>query len=197
MNVLSRVLMFLAAISPGLLFLFPMWKIYLEAPQYPEGLEMHIWINEISGSSEGTLQNFNILNHYIGMEPIHAESFTELKVMPYIVLFFMIAGFAVALIGKRKLILFWGALLILGGAVGILDFYLWLVRFGTNLSPEAPIKVQGMTYIPPLIGSKELLNFDALSLPATGSFGILLALIFAGLAYFVSRKKKSNETLTL
>lgn len=197
MNVLSRVLMFLAAISPGLLFLFPMWKIYLEAPQYPEGLEMHIWINEISGSSEGTLQNFNILNHYIGMEPIHAESFTELKVMPYIVLFFMIAGFAVALIGKRKLILFWGALLILGGAVGILDFYLWLVRFGTNLSPEAPIKVPGMTYIPPLIGSKELLNFDALSLPATGSLGILLALIFAGLAYFVSRKKKSNETLTL
>lgn len=189
--------MFLAAISPGLLFLFPMWKIYLEAPQYPEGLEMHIWINEISGSSEGTLQNFNILNHYIGMEPIHAESFTELKVMPYIVLFFMIAGIAVALIGKRKLILFWGALLILGGAVGILDFYLWLVRFGTNLSPEAPIKVPGMTYIPPLIGSKELLNFDALSLPATGSLGILLALIFAGLAYFVSRKKKSNETLTL
>lgn len=189
MNNLSRVLMFLAALSLGLLFLAPMWKIYLEAPQYPEGLEMHIWVNKISGSSDHVLQNFNILNHYIGMEPIHAESFAELKIMPYIVIAFMVTGALIALLGRRKLILYWGVLLMIGGAVGILDFYLWLVRFGTNLNPEAPIKVPGMTYIPPLLGRKQLLNFEALSLPSTGSLGILLALIFAAIAYYVSRKK--------
>ncbi len=182
----------MAALSPGLLFLFPMWKIYLTAPQYPEGLEMHIWVNKITGDTEGALQNFNILNHYIGMEAIHAESFTELKVMPYIVVFFMVSGVVLALIGKRKLILYWAGLLMLGGAVGVLDFYLWLVRFGTHLDPTAPIKIPGMTYIPPLLGRKQLLNFDALSLPSTGSIGILLALIFAGIAYYLSHKKKTQ-----
>lgn len=182
--------MLLAALSPGLLFLFPMWKIYLRAPQYPEGLEMHIWVNKITGDTEGSLQNFNILNHYIGMEAIHAESFTELKIMPYIVIFFMIAGVIVALIGKRKLIMYWAILLMLGGAVGILDFYLWLVRFGTHLDPTAPIKIPGMTYIPPLLGSKQLLNFDALSLPSTGSLGILLALLLAAIAFFGTKRKK-------
>lgn len=196
MNTLSRILMFLAALSLGLLFLAPMWKIYLEAPQYPEGLEMHIWVNKISGSSESVLQNFNILNHYIGMEPIHAESFAELKIMPYIVIGFMITGAIVALAGKRKLIVYWAILLLIGGAAGILDFYLWLVRFGTNLNPEAPIKVPGMTYIPPLLGQKQLLNFEALSLPATGSLGILLALIFAALAFYISRKNKLNYSST-
>ncbi|QHL86359.1 hypothetical protein GU926_02435 [Nibribacter ruber] len=187
MKVYQKVLMLLAAVSLGLLFLFPMWKIYLKAPQYPEGLELHIWVNKLGGSSEGVLQNFNILNHYIGMAPIHAESFAELKYMPYIVVFFMITGVVVALLGKRKLVLGWTLLLMVGGSVGILDFYLWLVKFGTTLSPEAPIKVPGMTYIPPLLGHKTLLNFEALSLPAWGSLGIALGILLAGLAFFLSR----------
>ena len=140
------------------------------------------------------LQNFNILNHYIGMEPIHAESFAELSFMPYIVVAFIVTGIAVALLGRRKLVLGWLLLLVLGGAAGILDFYLWLVKFGTNLSPEAPIKVPGMTYIPPLLGHKTLLNFEALSLPAEGSLGIFLAVLLAGLVYFFSRPKSTLST---
>ncbi|WP_299990396.1 hypothetical protein [uncultured Pontibacter sp.] len=194
MKAYHKVLMMIASLSLGLLFLFPMWKIYLQAPQYPEGLEMHIWVNKISGDTEGSLQNFNILNHYIGMEPIHADSFAELKIMPYIVIFFMVAGILVALLGKRKLVLSWVVLLMISGAVGIADFYMWLNKFGTNLDPSAPIKVPGMTYVPPLLGSKTLLNFDALSLPAMGSLGIGLAILLAGLVYFFSRSTVHVKT---
>ena len=198
MKAYQKVLMIVAALSLGLLFMFPMWKIYLKAPQYPEGLELHIWVNKLGGSSDHVLQNFNILNHYIGMEPIHAESFAELQYMPYIVIFFMITGVLVGLIGRRKLVLGWSGLLMLSGAAGILDFYLWLVKFGTNLDPMAPIKVPGMTYIPPLLGSKTLLNFDALSLPALGSLGILLGVVLSLLVYFLSRntapKKQTAKT---
>jgi copper chaperone NosL len=190
MKAYHKVLMIIAALSLGLLFLFPMWKIYLKAPQYPEGLEMHIWVNQIAGDSPGAIQNFNILNHYIGMEPIHADSFAELKIMPYIVIFFMVTGVLVALLGRRKLVLSWTVLLMLAGAVGILDFYLWLNKFGTNLDPTAPIKVPGMTYVPPLLGNKMLLNFEALSLPAWGSLGIFLAISISALVYFISRKKE-------
>ncbi|MEJ8755633.1 hypothetical protein WG947_01380 [Pontibacter sp. H259] len=195
MKAIHRVLMIIAALSLGLLFMFPMWKIYLKAPQYPEGLELHIWVNKLAGSSEGILQNFNILNHYIGMEPIHAESFAELKFMPYIVIFFMITGVLIALIGKRNFAGAWAGLLMGAGAAGMLDFYLWLVKFGTNLSPEAPIKVPGMTYIPPLLGHKTLLNFEALSLPALGSLGIMLAIILSILAFYLSyRENKKHKT---
>lgn len=188
--------MVVAALSLGLLFMFPMWKIYLKAPQYPEGLELHIWVNKLGGSSESVLQNFNILNHYIGMEPIHAESFAELKYMPYIVIFFMITGVLAGLAGKRKLVLSWSILLMLCGAAGILDFYLWLVRFGTNLDPMAAIKVPGMTYIPPLLGNKVLLNFEALSLPSWGSLGIFLAITISCFTYFLSLKGKRPHFLS-
>lgn len=195
MKVHFRIFMMVAALSLGLLFLFPMWKIYLEAPQYPEGLELHIWVNKLGGSSESVLQNFNILNHYIGMEPIHAESFAELKYMPYIVVVFIFTGVIIGYLGNRKLMLYWVILLCIAGAVGIADFYLWLHKFGTNLDPMAPIKVPGMTYIPPLLGSKQLLNFNALSLPAWGSFGIFLAVVIAGLVYMLSRENKETQTL--
>ena len=79
MKKLPRILMILAAASLLTLFLFPMWKIILYAPQYPDGVEMHIWINKISGTSPGTLQNVNILNHYIGMKFIEPDSIPELK----------------------------------------------------------------------------------------------------------------------
>lgn len=193
MKTYQKLLMIVAALSLGLLFVFPMWKIYLEAPQYPEGLELHIWVNKLGGSSESVLQNFNILNHYIGMEPIHADSFAELKFMPYIVIGFIVTGVIVALIGKRKLVLAWTVLLMVAGAAGILDFYLWLVKFGTNLDPMAPIKVPGMTYIPPLLGQKTLLNFEALSLPALGSLGIFLGITLALLAFYLSGKKSNKE----
>lgn len=191
MKTYQKMLMIVAALSLGLLFVFPMWKIYLKAPQYPEGLELHIWVNKLGGSSESVLQNFNILNHYIGMKPIHAESFAELQYMPYIVIAFMITGVLAGLIGKRNLVLGWTGLLMIAGAAGILDFYLWLVNFGTNLDPQAAIKVPGMTYIPPLLGNKVLLNFEALSLPAWGSLGIFLAVVLAGITYFFSLKNKA------
>ncbi|MBJ6118328.1 hypothetical protein JAO76_09005 [Pontibacter sp. BT310] len=192
MKAYQKMLMIVASLSLGLLFVFPMWKIYLKAPQYPEGLELHIWVNKLGGSSESVLQNFNILNHYIGMKPIHAASFAELQFMPYIVIAFMVTGVLVGLVGKRKLVLGWTGLLMLAGAAGIVDFYLWLVNFGTNLDPMAAIKVPGMTYIPPLLGNKQLLNFEALSLPALGSLGIFMAITIAGLSYIFSLR---NQTI--
>ncbi len=197
MNRYSRVLILLGALSMSLLFFFPMWKIYLQAPQYPEGLEMHIWVNKIGGNTDYTLQNFNILNHYIGMHPIDADAFAELKIMPYIVSGLIVSGLLVALFKNKYLMAGWLCLLIIAGIAGLTDFYLWLVKFGTNLDPNAPIKIPGMTYIPPLIGPKQLLNFHALSLPALGSLGLAIPMILAGIAVYIeffSGKRISGAT---
>ena len=191
MKNLSRGLMFFASILMLLLFAFPIWNITLEAPQYPEGIKMYIWINKITGNDEFTLQNVNILNHYIGMKPITPESIPELTYFPYIIIGLIILGVIFAIIGKKFLYLIWSKLLIILGILGIYDFYLWEYDYGHNLDPSAQIKIPGMTYQPPLIGEKQLLNFLAKSYPDVGTFAMILASIIAFIAFIIMYKRKS------
>lgn len=191
MKNLSRGLMFFASMLMLLLFAFPIWNITLEAPQYPEGIKMYIWINKITGNDEFTLQNVNILNHYIGMKPITPESIPELTYFPYIIIGLIILGVIFAIIGKKFLYLIWSKLLIILGILGIYDFYLWEYDYGHNLDPSAQIKIPGMTYQPPLIGEKQLLNFLAKSYPDVGTFAMILASIIAFIAFIIMYKRKS------
>lgn len=182
--------MLLASVLLAGLFLFPLWKIRLEAPQYPDGVNMYIWINKITGDTPSTLQNINILNHYIGMRYIEPDSIPELKYFPYIVILMMVLGIGAAYSGKKWTLAFWGGLLIILGTLGIYDFYLWEYDYGHNLSPNAPIKIPGMVYQPPLIGEKMLLNFNAISYPHTGSLFIMLSFVMNLLSWTVFWKKK-------
>jgi len=68
-----------AALMLILTFFFPLWTIDLNAPQYPEGLGIRIWLDQISGMKPNDLQSINGLNHYIGMKVIDPESIPELK----------------------------------------------------------------------------------------------------------------------
>jgi len=63
------------------------------------------------------------------------------------------------------------------GVLGLVDFWRWEYDYGHNLdAATAIIKIPGMSYQPPLIGTKQLLNFQAVSLPAAG--GILAGIAF-------------------
>lgn len=48
--------MAIAALLLLMLFVFPIWQITLIAPQYPDGITLYIWVNQITGDSPGTLQ---------------------------------------------------------------------------------------------------------------------------------------------
>ena len=172
------------------LFFFPLWQITLEAPQYPEGITMFIWINKITGTTEYTLQNINILNHYIGMKYIEPDSIPELKYFPWVVIGIAFLEVLGLFWYNRWYYLFIGALVFALSCLGVYDFYLWEYDYGHNLDPNAPIKIEGMVYQPPLIGSKMLLNFNAISLPATGGYLFLLGNIFGFLSFVLFPKKK-------
>ena len=151
------------------MFVFPLWKITLLAPQYPDGLGMFIWVSKITGSDPGTLQNINIMNHYIGMKAIVPDSIPELQYMKYIIIAFSGIGLIAAFINKWQLNLVWLVLLVVAGTLAIYDFYLWEYDYGHNLNPDAAIKIEGMVYRPPLIGKKLILNFTAVSYPRFGA----------------------------
>ncbi len=172
------------------LFFFPLWKITLLAPQYPEGVEMHIYINKIGGTSPATLQNINILNHYIGMKPIEPESIPELKILPIIIIAFIISGIVIALINNKYLFALWVILLIIAGSIGMYDFYLWEYNYGHNLDPKAPMSFEGESFQPPLIGKKNIINFTAISLPHIGGWLTLISITFTTIASYLKFKSK-------
>jgi copper chaperone NosL len=189
MKSLPRISMTLASIILVLVFLFPIWSITLIAPQYPSGITMYIWINQITGESTGTLQNINILNHYVGMQFIVPDSIPELKYFQFVIGALILLGLVAVFINKKGFYLAWVILVVILGILAVYDFYLWEYDYGHNLSPKAPIKVPGMAYQPPLFGKKMLLNFEAYSYPYWGSLFIGISLVFAFLAFLFRRKK--------
>ncbi len=181
-------LMLCASLLLVLVFFFPIWKIVLNAPQYPNGIGFYIWIDHMSGITPNALENINLLNHYVGMEKIIPESFAELNYFPFVIAGLIFLGLIVSWINKPKAILVWIIIIVVLGGLGIYDFYQWEYVYGHNLNPMAPISIPGMSYQPPLIGTKKLLNFTAISLPSIGSFIFAISTILSVLAWYFSKK---------
>ncbi|MBO6780025.1 MAG: nitrous oxide reductase accessory protein NosL [Rhodothermales bacterium] len=173
----ARITLALASLLLLVMYAAPLWNITLEAPQYPEGLGLKIMLTDVQGQKPHDLSNINNLNHYIGMKRIEPDAIPELRIMPWIVAFLIVSGLAVAAVGKRSLLYTWCGVFLLVALAGLADFWLWAYDYGHNLDTEhAAIKVPGMTYQPPIIGSKKLLNFTAHSWPALGGWAAFISL---------------------
>ena len=171
----SRIMLLLAALALAPAYILPLWSIRLVAPQYNEGLGMYIGARDIWGHTPHDIQNINILNHYIGMKPVVPAEVDVLQVMPWVLLFLAVAAVATALIGRRWAVAGWLTAFVALGAAGFYEFYSWNYDYGHNLSPDAPIKVPGMTYQPPMFGSSTLLNIRASSYPSWGTLFVTIS----------------------
>ena len=194
---LSRILVAISSLLLIGLFVLPLWHVRLTAPQYPEGLGMNIRINTVEGATETDLDNINGLNHYIGMKRIDPNTIPELKFMPWIVGALILSGLAVAAVARPRILYVWMAGFLIIGVVGLIDFWHWEYDYGHNLdAATAIIKIPGMSYQPPLIGTKQLLNFQAVSLPAAGGIlaGIAFVLGLVAVILTVRRSKASNRS---
>jgi len=179
-NTRSRLLAAAASILLIGMFVWPIWRIDLTAPQYPEGLGLEIRISTIAGLTPYDLDRINNLNHYIGMKAIEPEAIPELAVMPWLVGGLIAMGLLVAALGRRPMLYAWTTAFATVAIAGVADFWRWSYDYGHNLDFEnAIIKVPGMSYQPPLIGTKQLLNFTATSWPGVGGSLAFLAMALA------------------
>jgi len=199
MSVLSRVLMAIAGIILFGAIFFPMWRMELSAPQYPEGLTLQMYAYKLAGN----VASINDLNHYIGMKTLHTEDFIEFTLLPYILGFFGLLALVSAFIGKKKWALTTLILLLIFGVVALIDFYRWNYNYGHNLSPTAAIKIPGMAFQPPLLGFKQLLNFGVYSIPDLGGIIMIVAGVIIALVvvmeykwYKLLSKKKAAAVIT-
>lgn len=186
---IPRILIIIAALALIAVLFVPLWQIELSAPQYPEGLVLKMYPNKLAGDVE----IINGLNHYIGMKTLHAKNFIEFTVLPYIIAFFALFCIAVFVINRKK----WLTALLISfiafGIIAMVDFYRWNYNYGHDLDPSAPIQVPGMSYQPPVIGYKQLLNFGAYSIPDQGGWlfiGVGILLVAAVVLQFIKNKKQ-------
>jgi copper chaperone NosL len=133
------------------------------------------------------LNSINGLNHYIGMHEISPDDIPELRLMPWMLGGLIALGLLAAAAGRRALLHLWLALLAVGAAAGLVDFWMWGYRYGHELDEHAAIKVPGMSYQPPVIGSKQLLNFEASAWPDPGAW---IALAAFGVGIWVALRER-------
>jgi hypothetical protein len=180
-----RMLAAIAAVSLVSLYALPLWSIDMTAPQYPEGLGLVIKASTIQGRSANDLGTINELNHYIGMKAIDPDSVPELRVMPWAIAGLALIGLGAALTGRPLALGAWLGAFLVAGAAGMVQFWRWGYDYGHNLAPDAIIKVPGMAYQPPLLGTKTMLNITASSWPAVGGYVAAAAFVAGALALWL------------
>tara|TARA_R110002050_G_scaffold57866_5_gene130190 strand:+ start:20157 stop:20747 length:591 start_codon:yes stop_codon:yes gene_type:complete len=193
----SNILMLLAALFPLALFIFPLWNITLEAPQYPIPLGMNIHINDFSDAHPHDIKNINLMNHYVGMKYI-PDAIPEFKIFPIGIILTTILGLIIAFKGNYKWFLFWFILMIVLCSAGLYDFYLWEHDYGHDLDPKAIMKFTNpdgsvMGFQPPLFGSKNILNFKAHSYPRLGALFLGLGIATGFIAFLIGKKNHKKS----
>ena len=89
---LPPLMLSLARIALVVSVFLPYWHMTLEAPQYPEGLELTAYVNQLVGD----VREIDGLNHYIGMRKLNDAASLEraMGVWMVIAMLFLVEGAA-------------------------------------------------------------------------------------------------------
>lgn len=192
LNLASRGWILFAVVAMGASFFFPLWHIHLEAPQYPEGLDLWIYAHELAAGNEGQdLAEINILNHYIGMQELREVDFVEMTMIPLALGFFMLFGLRAIVFGVMQNLVDVLMLFVYFSLFSFANFAYRMYRFGHNLDPTAPINPD--PFMPALIGSNQIANMTQTSMPSGGTWLLFAALVAMLLAVFQSRKEPALQ----
>ncbi|HXK10217.1 MAG TPA: hypothetical protein VMT70_11270 [Vicinamibacteria bacterium] len=176
-----RVLLVVALLLLLPTYLAPLYDMTMFAPQYQDGLRLHVYSYRLEGGHDGQdVNEINLLNHYIGMKHLDAEDFTEFKWLPFVIGILGLLFLRAAVMGKVTHLLDVLVLYTYFGAFALWSFAYKMYWYGHHLDPKAAVRVAPFT--PPLFGYKKLANFEVYSYPAIGSYalaGVALCLFVA------------------
>jgi hypothetical protein len=159
-------------------FLWPLWSMHFEAPQYPDGLRLEIYAHTV----DGDLQEINTLNHYIGMASINRAELSDLDWIPFALGVIVLLTLRVAAVGDLRALI---DLVVLAGYFGVFSmgrFVYKLYVFGHNLDPRAPFSMEPFT--PAILGTKQIANFTTTSVPGAATW--LIAIFALGVIAITS-----------
>jgi hypothetical protein len=185
-----RLLMLVAALLLVPAYLFPLYDMTMFAPQYPEGLRLHIHSYKLDGGHGGQdIKEINVLNHYIGMRDLSSDEFTEFKWIPFVVGALGLLFLRAAVLGKLSHVVDVFVLYVYFGLFALWSFAYKMYWYGHHLAPTASVKVEPFT--PPLFGYKKLANFEVYAYPGPASYALaLVAVVLAGALFIAWRESR-------
>ena len=178
-----RGLLLLATLCVLPTYLAPLWDMTMFAPQYPDGLRLHIWSYRLDGGNGGQdVKEINVLNHYIGMRDLETADFSEFKWMPFVLGALGLLFLRAAVLGRMSELVDVVVLYFYFGLFSLWSFAYKMWSYGHHLAPSAAVRVD--PFMPPLFGGRKLANFEVYSYPALGSYGLfaVAALLLLALA---------------
>ncbi|HRC85167.1 MAG TPA: hypothetical protein PK413_06130 [Thermoanaerobaculia bacterium] len=190
-GMLPRAFLVAAALLVFVTYLFPLWNMTMFAPQYPQGLRLHIYSYKLDGGNGGQdVHEINVLNHYIGMHDLVSADFTEFKWIPFVLGALALLFLRAAVHGELGHVLDMVVLFLYFSLFSLWSFGYKLYRYGHDLAPTAAVKVQ--PFMPPMLGRRQLANFEVTSTPGPASYVLglmaLLLVVALVLAWRGSRK---------
>jgi hypothetical protein len=174
-------------------FAFPLWNLTMFAPQYGGGLRLDIYSYKLEGGNHGQdLKEINLLNHYIGMRDLAPDDFTEFKWMPFVLGVLALVFLRAAVVGRMLDLVDSLVMFTYFGLFSLWSFAYKMYRYGHDLAPGAPVKVDPFT--PPLFGGQQLANFEVYSYPGLGSyaFAAVGAVLVAALVLSIRSARRED-----
>ena len=184
---LPSVLMLVAAILLVASIAFPYWGLVLEAPQYPGGLQMRVFINYMTGDDDPRLdevREIDGLNHYIGMKSLYgAAAFERSIAIPGVV--FMVVSLGVVAFLRRRWLWVLALTAVAFPFVFLGDLAYWMNNYGQNLDPYAPLSSAIAPFTPPIIGEGVLGQFRTIAYVDTGWYLAVGAAVLVAIALLI------------
>jgi nitrous oxidase accessory protein len=177
-ELLSRLLLLFAAAALLISPRYPFWNMKLNAPQYPRGLSLAVYLSRVTGD----VDEIDGLNHYIGMRKIGSAAAVERRLgTPAIMV--LAAGLVIAAAWRSR----WAVLLVIPAILFPLlflgDLYWWLRESGLGLDPKAPLSSSIKPFVPQVLGTGKIGQFRT---EAAMGAGYYLCLSAAAVSVFFS-----------
>jgi nitrous oxidase accessory protein len=150
----------------------PLWTMRMKAPQYPKGLRLEAY----GTSMQGDIRELNILNHYIGMQPLEMP---QMEAALYPIGIAVLAALCL-LSPLHRYLRRLAIVAIVATPIFMLADLQWrLFEFGHSLDPHAPIRLKPFT--PLVLGTTKMGNFITFSMISSGIVLLLVAALLLGL----------------
>lgn len=162
---------------------FPYWQMELEAPQYPKGLFLTAYVNNLTED----VKEIDGLNHYIGMRPLgEAAAFERtIAVWAIIAMFLLVEG--AAFVHSK-----WAVLLAIPAITFpiafLADLYFWMRNFGLNLNPEAPLSNSVKPFVPTVLGEGGIGQFRTYAEVGTGFWMAVGCAVLTVVGFYFHRR---------
>lgn len=194
----SALLMLGALLLIASMFL-PYWSLTLQAPQYPKGLKVTVYVNHL----DGDVREVDSLNHYLGMPPLNEGGQLERQMS-----FVSIVALGLLLMAGVFVHNQWAGLLALPvlafPLIFLADLWLILYRYGHSIDPKSALGSAIQPFTPPLFGPGKIGQFGSVARP---EIGLLLAfaavaVVLVGLWYhrnaykpIIDARKRANTAV--